>query len=564
MDTLQSIALYSQSFIEWAWLPILIWTVIAGVVLAILNSSKRIHLQYHYHARLALIAALPFGMLATFSLEKLSGMIFSGQAAASNLKFVTVMAPIEVGATQSESLFSVWEIASILLVTLLAAGTLYLLCKQLYQYARLSQIKRTVGLRDLLSIDDISPKNYRLITSFKRPVKFAFIQSDIIPVTFGWFNPVVLMPASLKKDPEKLNLALRQELTHIKHHDFLTHIGVTLTRALFWFHPLVHRLAHKVTDYREMRVDSVMVTDPDISNRKYASLLLELLPMPNLNKDLSVNMAQESSNLKKRIQMMTDKQTQQPISGRSIFAILGAILLSTAIAMACTDMQKHNQAFDEEELDLMTDFDPSGDRDYQQLLIYMSDSEQAEKYDDALAQMRQMQPEYIQSINVLEGENAVDEYGSRAANGVISVRTQSDTESFNRVLTALGMEPISPPNEPSESGQKAEDEDYFVVVEDMPELIGGLASIQSEIEYPETAKRAGIEGRVYIQFIVNEEGQVEDPRVIRGIGGGADEAALEAVKKAEFNPGLQRGEPVRVQYSLPVVFRLPDSDGDDS
>jgi len=564
MDTLQSIALYSQSFIEWAWLPILIWTVIAGVVLAILNSSKRIHLQYHYHARLALIAALPFGMLATYSLEKLSGMIFSGQAAASNLKFVTVMAPIEVGATQSESLFSVWEIASILLVTLLAAGTLYLLGKQLYQYAMLSQIKRTVGLRDLLSIDVISPKNYRLITSFKRPVKFAFIQSDIIPVTFGWFNPIVLMPASLKKDPEKLNLALRHELTHIKHHDFLTHIGVTLTRALFWFHPLVHRLAHKVTDYREMRVDSVMVTDPDISNRKYASLLLELLPMPNLNKDLSVNMAQESSNLKKRIQMMTDKQTQQPISGRSTFAILGAILLSTAIAMACTDMQTHNQAFDEEELDLMTDFDPSGDRDYQQLLIYMSDSEQAEKYDDALAQMRQMQPEYIQSINVLEGENAVDEYGSRAANGVISVRTQSDTESFNRVLTALGMEPISPPSEPSESGQKAEDEDYFVVVEDMPELIGGLASIQSEIEYPETAKRAGIEGRVYIQFIVNEEGQVEDPRVIRGIGGGADEAALEAVKKAEFNPGLQRGEPVRVQYSLPVVFRLPDSDGDDS
>ncbi len=563
MDTLQSIALYSQSFIEWAWLPILIWTVIAGVVLAILNSSKRIHLQYHYHARLALIAALPFGMLATYSLEKLSGMIFSGQAAASNLKFVTVMAPIEVGATQSESLFSVWEIASILLVTLLAAGTLYLLGKQLYQYAMLSQIKRTVGLRDLLSIDVISPKNYRLITSFKRPVKFAFIQSDIIPVTFGWFNPIVLMPASLKKDPEKLNLALRHELTHIKHHDFLTHIGVTLTRALFWFHPLVHRLAHKVTDYREMRVDSVMVTDPDISNRKYASLLLELLPMPNLNKDLSVNMAQESSNLKKRIQMMTDKQTQQPISGRSTFAILGAILLSTAIAMACTDMQTHNQAFDEEELDLMTDFDPSGDRDYQQLLIYMSDSEQAEKYDDALAQMRQMQPEYIQSINVLEGENAVDEYGSRAANGVISVRTQSDTESFNRVLTALGMEPISPPSEPSESGQKAEDEDYFVVVEEMPELIGGLASIQQHITYPEEAREAGIQGRVYIQFIVNEEGQVEDPRVIRGIGGGADEVALEAVKKAEFNPGLQRGEPVRVQYSLPVVFQLQQEESEE-
>jgi len=100
-------------------------------------------------------------------------------------------------------------------------------------------------------------------------------------------------------------------------------------------------------------------------------------------------------------------------------------------------------------------------------------------------------------------------------------------------------------------------------VEEMPELIGGLASIQQHITYPEEAREAGIQGRVYIQFIVNEEGQVEDPRVIRGIGGGADEVALEAVKKAEFNPGLQRGEPVRVQYSLPVVFQLQQEESEE-
>lgn len=114
-----------------------------------------------------------------------------------------------------------------------------------------------------------------------------------------------------------------------------------------------------------------------------------------------------------------------------------------------------------------------------------------------------------------------------------------------------GSMDMPPPPEEEE-----EEEDFFVVVEDMPELIGGLASIQNEINYPEMARRAGIEGRVYVQFIVNEEGKVEDPQVIRGIGGGADEEALRAVQKAEFKPGMQRGRPVRVQYSLPVVFRL--------
>jgi len=114
--------------------------------------------------------------------------------------------------------------------------------------------------------------------------------------------------------------------------------------------------------------------------------------------------------------------------------------------------------------------------------------------------------------------------------------------------------PMDLPPPPQEDEE--EEEDFFTVVENMPELIGGLAELQSRIEYPEQARRAGIEGRVYVQFIVNEEGQVEDPEVIRGIGGGCDEEAIRAVKQAEFRPGMQRGRPVRVQYSLPIVFQL--------
>ncbi|HBV99661.1 MAG TPA: energy transducer TonB [Bacteroidetes bacterium] len=110
---------------------------------------------------------------------------------------------------------------------------------------------------------------------------------------------------------------------------------------------------------------------------------------------------------------------------------------------------------------------------------------------------------------------------------------------------------LPPPPPPAE-----DEEDFFTVVENMPELIGGLAGLQSSITYPEMARKAGIEGRVFLQFIVNERGEVENPRVIRGIGGGCDEEALKAIQKAKFKPGLQRGRPVRVQYNLPVVFKL--------
>lgn len=114
-------------------------------------------------------------------------------------------------------------------------------------------------------------------------------------------------------------------------------------------------------------------------------------------------------------------------------------------------------------------------------------------------------------------------------------------------------EPLPEPEEPQ---QEEEEEDFFVAVENMPELKGGLGALQQKITYPEMARKAGIEGRVIIQFIVNENGEVEDPKVIRGIGGGCDKEALRVVKTAEFEPGRQRGNPVRVQYSLPITFKL--------
>jgi protein TonB len=115
----------------------------------------------------------------------------------------------------------------------------------------------------------------------------------------------------------------------------------------------------------------------------------------------------------------------------------------------------------------------------------------------------------------------------------------------------------TPPPPPPPKEEVVEDEpEIFTIVEKMPELIGGLASIQSKIKYPEIAKKAGVEGRVIVQFVVDETGSVVDPIVVRGIGAGCDEAAIVAVRQAKFTPGLQRMKPVKVKMSLPITFKL--------
>ena len=108
----------------------------------------------------------------------------------------------------------------------------------------------------------------------------------------------------------------------------------------------------------------------------------------------------------------------------------------------------------------------------------------------------------------------------------------------------------------------SDDDAIFFVVEVQPEFPGGLDSmyafIQKNLIYPEKAKAEGIEGRVFITFTIEKDGSVSNVKILRGIGGGCDEAAKEVVEKMpKWKPGTQRGKPVRVQFNLPIKFELP-------
>lgn len=124
---------------------------------------------------------------------------------------------------------------------------------------------------------------------------------------------------------------------------------------------------------------------------------------------------------------------------------------------------------------------------------------------------------------------------------------------LDMLLDISGPPPAMPETEEEEA---IDDREIFTIVEEMPVLLGGANAIYQYLRYPEIARRAGIEGRVIVQFVIDQEGNVVDPVVVRGIGGGCDEAALEAVTNLKFSPGRQRGRPVKVRYSLPITFRL--------
>lgn len=109
--------------------------------------------------------------------------------------------------------------------------------------------------------------------------------------------------------------------------------------------------------------------------------------------------------------------------------------------------------------------------------------------------------------------------------------------------------------------EEVEEEQIFTIVEEMPSFPGGEAALMKylgkNIKYPAIAKDAGIQGTVYVTFVVNEEGAVKDVQVLRSIGGGCDEEAIRVVESMpKWTPGKQRGKSVKVQYNLPIRFTL--------
>lgn len=101
----------------------------------------------------------------------------------------------------------------------------------------------------------------------------------------------------------------------------------------------------------------------------------------------------------------------------------------------------------------------------------------------------------------------------------------------------------------------------FLVVEDMPEYPGGEEAFRKDlattVKYPEDAKKEGISGKVYVTFVVNEEGKVEDAKIARGVHPSLDKEALRAVNQLKtWKPGKQRGKVVKVSYTAPINFAL--------
>ena len=107
------------------------------------------------------------------------------------------------------------------------------------------------------------------------------------------------------------------------------------------------------------------------------------------------------------------------------------------------------------------------------------------------------------------------------------------------------------------SGQQKDEFGVYLNAEKMPIIEGGMAAIGKKIRYPKIAREMGIQGVVYVGFVVNEKGEVKDVKVLRSLAVPLDKEAIRVVQEGvKFTPGYHQGNAVSVRMVLPIRFRI--------
>lgn len=533
------------------WLPVAIWTLLAVTIAGLLKVYEdAIPPAYHYHSRVALLWSLAAGAAGSALLYYLP--FVSGTEAGVSAKFIVIQNPVTVTAAAPESsvgwtdpaLWSGFFLAAVILAAL--AGLL----KLTVSFTRLQLFSKKLGPSEIESKLELSEANRRRLRLLSK-ISIHFSDAVAVPCTFGWRRKRIVLPQELRQHPEKLNLALRHELVHIANSDYLINTTVQTVKAFFFFHPLVHRLATQIEEYREMHCDRHVLQDTEISQKNYAELLLELSPKTVFkSQPAAVNMAVHPSTLKKRIRTMMTSNRPIPSMKWSLSLMLAFTLLLGGL-MACSDIEEGGitQAEVEQSQSEMNKFSEENDP------LYILNGEQMDSPENK-ERMARLKPKYIESVNVWKGEDALDKYGQKGKNGVVHIKLIDKEKAMSDLRSEEEMKALKSGGDNYNSPKK----EIFITVEKQPEIIGGQKALYENLIYPKECKEAEVQGRVILQFVVTKEGSVRDAEVVRGIGSGCDQAALNAVNTLQFKPGKQQGKAVNVRFSLPILFQLKYGD----
>ena len=336
----------------------------------------------------------------------------------------------------------------------------------------------------------------------------AVTDEDVSP--FSWMRFIVLN----RKDYESPDPAIMaHERGHIRKRHSLDVLLVDTLTVLQWFNPAMWMLRQDLRAIHEYEADAAVLSQ-GINMRQYQYLLIQKAVCAC---GYSVANGISHSTLKNRITMMLTNKKSTRMSWLKVLALLPIVGMTLAL--------------------------------------------NAETVNDYVYDNSQQQP---QKKVVKKGNaNAQVKVGSKTVEvkKVQPVKTAEKKTVEKKTTEKKAVEKKPVETQPVVAKETSDPSRVFDVVEEMPKFPGGdegmMQFLNSEVKYPKEALEKGTQGRVVVTFIVNTDGSVSDPKVVKSVNPALDAEAIRVVNAMpKWTPGKQNGHTVRVKFTIPVTFRL--------
>ena len=390
---------------------------------------------------------------------------------------------------------------------------------------------------------------------------------------FGWI--FLYLPGLKDESREEI---LKHEQTHARQWHSMDVILCELINIVCWFNPFAWLIKTEIRLNLEYLADNkVAETTSDCKLYQY-----HLLNLVNKNVQTGLCNNFNVSHLKHRIIMMNKKRTHT--AGRIKYALFVPLAAALLIAsnISCISSEKQEEISEKQEsraaegevfqvVEEMPEF-PGGMAECMkwlgQNIKYPAEAKEKGVQGRVIVQMVVEKDGTITNAKVVRGvDPLLDAEALRVVNQSPKWKPGMQKGEAVRVKYTLPimfrLSNDSSDSKAAETPRKAivDENGVHQVCEEMPEFPGGMAEcmkwLGKNINYPEDCKKEGIQGRVIVQFVVDKDGSIKDPTIARGVHPSLDKEALRVLSSMpNWKPGKQKGEAVKVKYTIPVMFRL--------
>ena len=350
---------------------------------------------------------------------------------------------------------------------------------------------------------------------------------------------------------------MRHEMSHIAHHHSWDILFAEVMMILQWFNPFIYLYKKELQSLHEYQADRDVVAT-GVDKKNYMMLILQqctAVDFSGMSNNFSLILT------KKRIKMITRNEKAKGLWWRllatlPVLAIL--MIANTKVTAQDASTKLSNQAVDKPitvETGQFEIFNDDGTpMQLKDTLIYSDDGSYV-KFETSDG----FQPETGEPCKKLT-VTSYDADGTQRNNFFITeTERRGDTSTYTIEPFTLSGNLFGQLFDLATSYEDT----VYQIVEQMPQYTGGeeamMKYVAENIKYPQAAKDKNISGRVFVSFVIEKDGSVSNVKVVRGIGGGCDEEAARVIKEMpKWKPGMQKGKPVRVNYMMPIFFKLDD------